>query len=120
MQKLSLVIRKIIFINLVIPLSFSYAGDLSDNNVSITVSADTLVIRSFEDDFKIIDSNVDAGLPYSTYDNYGLEGSVIVNSVAVNCITVFDCGTGKSFSINTNDNVTLVGEGIINSIIIIK
>jgi hypothetical protein len=117
----NIIMKTIISIILIIPLSFAYADDLSNNTVSITVNADTLVIRSFEYDFEISDdSEVDAGFPYSLEENYGLEGSVIVNSVVVSCNTVSSCATGNSFSINTDENITLIGEGIINSIIVRK
>lgn len=112
--------KNIIFIILLIPLSFVYAGDLSNNTISITVSADTNVVRAPEDDFEISgDSRVDAGLPFSLFDNYGLEGSVFVNSVVMDCETIIsECGSGQTFSINAGSNTTLVGEGIINSIVI--
>jgi hypothetical protein len=103
------------------PLSFVYAGDLSNNTISITVNADTNVIRAPEDNFEISgDSRIDAGLPYNLLDNYGLEGSVFVNSVIIDCKTFLECGTGQTFGINTGSNTTLIGEGIINSIVIKK
>lgn len=113
--------KNIIFVLLLIPLSFVYAGDLSNNTISITVNANTNVVRA-PGDFEISDdSQVDAGLPYSLLENYGLEGSVFVNSVVMDCKTLIsECGSGQTFGISAGSDTTLVGEGIINSIVIKK
>jgi len=112
--------KNIIFIILLIPLSFVHAGDLSNNTISITVNADTNVVRASEDNFEISgDSRIYPGIEYRFRENYGLEGSVFVNSVIMDCETIIsECGSGQTFSINTGSNTTLVGEGVINSIVI--
>ena len=113
--------KNIILVLLLIPLSFAYAGDLSNNTISITVSGNTNVVRASAGNFEISDdSQIDAGLPFSLLENYGLEGSVFVNSVVIDCKAFFECGSGQTFGINSGSSTTLVGEGIINSIVIKK
>jgi hypothetical protein len=94
-----------------------YANDLENNNISIIVNGNTNVINS-NSPFKVVESEINGRYIEMEYGNFGLGNKSIVNSVFVECNTISSCPNGKTMHINTQSNVNLIGEGVINSIII--
>lgn len=108
----------IVFLSILFTPAYALSGDLENNRIFISVHGTTNVVSKNDKEFKVKDSKINGKRIKDDILDIDLSNHAIVNSVYVNCVTVFNCVNNKSMSIQTKKNTTLVGSGAINSIII--
>ncbi len=111
-------LRIILLVFIVINSTYSFAGDLEDNNISISVSGNTTVLSEQSRKFKVKDTKINGINIEEDVIKNKLKINALVNSVYIDCATVRDCANGKEIHIKSDANATLSGGGAINSVII--
>ena len=111
-------IRRVLFLSILVLPSSSFSSDLEDNNISISVNGNTTVLSKHRKKFQVKNTSINDDYIDEATINNKLKINSVVNSIVIDCNSFLSCAKNKDFHIKTNENSTLIGNGAINSIII--